>query len=238
MNSKQTPKVIALRSLIAISCIGFGILITAQFRSIPARVSNPVAPYVSLKETRGELYTEQDQLRTEIKKLQDSIRQTQQENENNILTKDEIQSLNSQKNLAGLTKLNGSGVIIELDDSKKSSVSEDSIIHASDLRDTLNILWASGAEGIEINNQRIVVSTAIDCIVNTILINNVRITTPFRIEAVGNQQTMYNALKDRSVLVSLWSRVSGENITFTITKNNDITLPAFDGSFNINSASN
>jgi uncharacterized protein YlxW (UPF0749 family) len=238
MDKKNKPKIIASRSLIAVLCICFGILVSAQLRSLPERVSNPIAPYMSLKETKAELFTEQDQLKNEVKKLQETIRQTQKENEDIVLTKEEIKSLNTQKNLAGLTKLNGPGIIIKIDDSKTVSPNEESIVHAADLRDIINLLWGSGAEGIAINSQRIVLSSAIDCIVNTILINNVRITTPFQVEAVGNQELMSTNLKDKARLANLYSRVSSQNIIFDLQENNDITVPAFDGSFSINSGAN
>jgi uncharacterized protein YlxW (UPF0749 family) len=238
MNTKQKSKAIAIRSLIAVLCIGFGILISAQFRSLPARVSNPIAPYASLKETKEELYEEQDQLKNVVKSLQEEIRKAQEDNKNNILSKEELYALNSQKMLAGLTKLNGPGVIVKLDDSKASNASDQSIIHAADLRDIINLLWSSGAEGISINSQRIVTNTAIDCIVNTILINNVRISTPFQIEAIGNQEIMLASLRDKNKLSDLHSRVTTQGIIFSSYKNNDITLPAFDGSFGINSGPN
>lgn len=238
MDRKKKTKVIALRSLIAVLCFGFGILISAQLRSLPQRISNPIAPYMSLKETKAELYSEQDQLKNEVSRLQESIRQTQRQNEDIVLTKDEIKSLNTQKTLAGLTKLNGSGVIIKLDDSKTANPTEESIIHAADLRDIINLLWGSGAEGIAINSQRIVLSSAIDCIVNTILINNARITTPFQIEATGDQELMFINLKDKARLTNLYNRVSSQNISFEVQKNNDITIPAFDGSFSINPGTN
>ncbi len=238
MDKKKTTKVIALRSLIAVLCVGFGILVSAQLRSLPDRISNPIAPYMSLKETKVELYSEQDQLKGEIKKLQQELGQTQRENEDIILTKDEIRSLNTQKTLAGLTKLNGPGIIVKLDDSKTASPTEESIIHAADLRDIINLLWGSGAEGIAINSQRIVLSSAIDCIVNTILINNVRITTPFQVEAIGDQELMILNIKNKDMLPNLYDRVSSQNIILEVQKNNDITVPAFDGSFSINSGAN
>ena len=235
MNKKQTTKVIALRSLIAIFCIGFGILISAQFRSLPTRVLNPIAPYASLKETKNELYSEQDELKDQITTLQESVRQVQKEKESTILSKDEIEILAEQKTIAGLTRLNGPGVIVILDDSKIANASEQSIVHAADLRDVIGLLWASGAEGIEINGQRIVLSSAVDCIVNTILVNNVRITTPFHIEATGDQNKMFVNLKDKTRLNDLWNRVSVEGVVLSIEKNSDITLPAYNGYFSINS---
>jgi len=232
MNKFQSPKVIAIRSLIAILSICFGILISAQFRSLPNRkVLNPVAPYISLKETKEELYKEQSQLKEEIKSLQKSIEQAQDDSESTILTKEELNSLNRKKAQAGITRLNGQGVIITIDDSKISSPTDDSIVHAADLRDLMNLLWVSGAEGISINGQRVVLGTAIDCIVNTILVNNVRLSVPFRIEAIGDQNKMYQKLSDRSLLSNIYDRKKNQGLIYEFTTNSDITLPIYDGYF-------
>ena len=66
----KNARVVAVRSFIALLSVAIGVLITAQWRSIPDRVTNPIAPYSSLKETKDALYSEQDQLKEEIKKLQ------------------------------------------------------------------------------------------------------------------------------------------------------------------------
>ncbi|HOX40629.1 MAG TPA: DUF881 domain-containing protein, partial [bacterium] len=110
------------------------------------------------------------------------------------------------------------------------SASEDSIIHAADIRDTINVLWANGAEGIAINGQRIVISTAVDCIVNTILINNVRLSNPYRIEAIGDQESMYSALNSDDALSSLRARKKSFSTTVHFRKLNSIQLPVYNGS--------
>jgi uncharacterized protein YlxW (UPF0749 family) len=125
-------------------------------------------------------------------------------------------------------------VIIKIDDSPKTPATEDSIVHAADLRDIINLLWASGAEGIAVNDQRIVLGTAVDCIVNTILINNVRIAAPFQIEALGDQPKMSEAIQNANTVANLHLRQKNLGLVFTSNKNNDITLPIFNGSFDIN----
>lgn len=226
----KSAKVVAVRSFVALLSVAIGVLITAQWRSIPARVTDPVAPYSSLKETKNDLDTEQSQLKNEITKLQLSIAQAQSRSEDVTLTKKELSDLNIKKSQAGLTKLNGPGVIVTLDDSKSGPTTEDSIIHAADLRDVVNLLWESGAEGMSINNQRVVANTAIDCIVNTILVNDIHLTVPFRIEAIGNQSVMYERVSDSRILSNIHQRKS-TGLDFNVKKNNDITLPVFDGSF-------
>jgi len=224
-------KVAATRGLVAIVSIAAGILVTAQMRSLPERVVNPIAPYASLKETKEALYEEQNDLNNNIADLQNTLETTQKETLQLTLTKEELSALKNKKAQVGLTKLNGPGVIVVLDDSKGGPATEDSIVHASDLRDIVNLLWGSGAEAISINNQRVVVNTAIDCIVNTIMVNNVKITSSFRVEAIGDQKLMYEKLINQSFLTNIHQRQKVEGLVFEITKNNDITVPIFNGSF-------
>lgn len=238
MNKQQKAKIIAIRSLVTILSVVIGVLVTAQWRSLPVRVTNPIAPYSSLKETRESLYEDQKQLKAEIKDLQQSIQIAQKEIEGANLSKDQLDVLTQKKALVGLTKLNGTGIIITYDDSKSSDATSESIIHAADLRDTLNVLWASGAEAIAINGQRVVINTAVDCIGNTILVNNTRISNPFRIEAIGDQRFLYTQLTSTNALPDINRRKSELGLIFTVEKNNDITVPLFDGRFEIKTTEN
>lgn len=230
---KNSPKVIATRSLVSVLSVFIGILIVSQIRTIPSRVTNPIAPYATLKETKEDLYSEQKELQDEIKKLQEQINSAQADKEDSIIPKEEMNLLSNKKAQAGLTAVEGPGIIINLDDSKTVAASEDSIIHAADLRDVVNVLWGSGAEAIAINDERIVINTAIDCIVNTILINNTRISNPFEIKAVGNRTLMNEALNNQGSLPSLSERKKRFNVTFTIQEKEKIKIPIFDGSFDL-----
>ena len=230
-NMRKTS-LVASRCFVAALFVSFGILISAQWRSLPDRITNPIAPYASLKETKEGLYTEQSNLKSEIKSLQNSISLAQKSSENITLSKSDIANLEERKSKAGLTKLNGPGIIIKLNDSNSSSTSDESIVHAADLRDIINLLWGSGAEAISLNNQRIVENTAIDCIVNTVLVNNTKLSTPFQIEAIGNQKSMYDQINNQSLLSDIYRRKNDFKLIFDVSSNNDITVPAFDGSFN------
>lgn len=224
-------KSVSVRALVAIFGVVFGLLISAQLRSVPDRVINPIAPYTSLKETKESLYQEQTELKENISNLQKSIDSAEKTSLEAKLSKTELANIKAKKAQAGLTKLNGPGIIIELDDSKKEQATESSIVHAADLRDVVNLLWSSGAEAVAINNQRVVANTAIDCIVNTILVNNTRLTAPFKIEAIGDQNSMYGKITSLSSLPGLHERRQNDGLIFNVSKNNDITVPIFDGSF-------
>lgn len=229
MNRVSTKK-ISLNSFLIILGIGLGVLLAAQFKSLPIRITDPVVSYSSLKDTKDELYVEQSELKKTIEDLNKSIEEIQKESKNITLSEDEVQALQEKKAIAGLTKISGPGMVITLNDSD-DFVNEDSIVHAADLRDVVNLLWTSGAEAISINDQRVVLNTAIDCIVNTILINNQRLSTPYTISAVGPKETLYNAISGG--LSGLQKRKHNYGLKFELYKSNNITLPAFNGSFNI-----
>ena len=219
------------QALFLVVGILFGVLVTAQWHSLPSRVTNPVTPYTSLKDTRDLLLSEQDQLKTEIENNQKDINKYQQALKSGTIDKTKLASLDSAKEMAGVTKLSGPGAAIILDDSKQGAVSDESIVHASDLRDTVNLLWGAGAEGISINNERVVTGTSIDCIVNTILVNSTRLAAPFKIEAVGNQRLMLSELNNHMNLSEIYKRQSSHGLIFTFSEINSLTLNPYTGSF-------
>ena len=227
---KNTKK-ITTSSLVVILFAIFGILITAQLRSLPSRVSDPIAPYLSLKETSDSLYSEQKQLKDEIKSLHEDIQKAQADSDSLTLGKDQLATLQGKSALVGLTQLSGPGVKLTMDDSKTVTPTENSIVHASDLRDVTNTLWGAGAEGISINGQRIVINSAIDCIVNTILINDVQISEPFVIEAIGNKDILTDRLTGSANLEGILNRKDKEGLIFDVQKKDEIILPIFTGSF-------
>lgn len=220
--------------LLAVGIV-FGLLIVAQWQSLPTRVTNPVAPYLGLKETRDSLQTEQTDLKSEITNDQNKVADLQKNLKSLNQNKDKIDLLETQKSMSGLTKLQGPGIYITLDDSKQSLITEQSIVHAADLRDVVNLLWNTGAEAISINGERIVYNSSIDCIVNTILVNNSRLSNPFNITAIGNQKLMLAQIQNHLNLADLYQRRQSNGLIFTFSSNNNLLVDAFSGSFDLKS---
>lgn len=213
--------------------IGIGLLITAQWKTRPSRVSNPVAPYLSLRETRNNLTLEQENLKKEIKDRQSKIEEEQQKLKKYSSSRAQVEEIEKDRVLVGLTELKDSGVVITMDDSKTGLGTIDSITHAADLRDLVNFLWAQGAQAISINEERIVFPTSIDCIVNTILINSTKTTPPFTLKAIDNSDKIIEALNNENNLKDIHKRVKTEGLIFEVRKEKEITISAYDGSFTI-----
>lgn len=140
------------------------------------------------------------------------------------------QELDNALMLAGLTTVQGSGVVVTVSDSK-AAVPADAdksayIVHDSDLRDIVNELCAAGAEAISINSERIISTSSIRCVGNTILVNNKRCASPFEIKAIGDQSTLESGLNIREGITDVLKLYK---IDVNVTKMSKITIEKFGG---------
>lgn len=219
--------------IVLILGLGIGLLASAQWKTKPTRVTNPVIPYVSLEETRVSLAAEQESFKKQIKDLQEKISQDQTQLKKQPASRAKAEELERYRQQIGLTEAKGKGVLITIDDSQTSSAEIGAITHAADLRDLINFLWGMGAETISVNGERIVFLTSIDCIVNTILINDTRTVPPFIIQAIGDPSLLASALANENNLKDIHGRVKKEGLIFKIEEQNDLLIPAYDGSFRL-----
>ncbi len=135
---------------------------------------------------------------------------------------------------AGLTALEGPGVIVTLDDNKNILIGDDPnryVIHYENLLFIVNDLRNAGAEAISINGQRIVVSSEIRCVGNVILINTTRLAPPFEISAIGDPTALAEAVDYSTTYQQLL--LSGFPVNYKVTDlhSTDVKIPAYTGSF-------
>jgi len=112
-----------------------------------------------------------------------------------------VEQLKEFRFAMGLTEASGPGIVLEIDDSpmtlgdkKFDELQSMFIIHDFDLLQITNELWSAGAEAIAINGQRIVAGTAIRCTGSTTDINKTAVTAPYEFIALGDSETLANAL--------------------------------------------
>lgn len=109
--------------------------------------------------------------------------------------------LQDAKLLAGLTEVEGPGLLVTLTDSQKKVAENDPLgpmgylIHDLDIRDVVNELRAAGAEAVSVNKQRLTSTSAIRCAGPVTLINDVDIAAPFQVKAIGDPKTLESALR-------------------------------------------
>jgi uncharacterized protein YlxW (UPF0749 family) len=213
--------------------IATGLLITAQWRTKPRRVSDPIVSFSSLVQTKELLEEEQEKLKYKISKLNNEIILSQNMLKQFSDFKNKIEQVQDYENKIGLTDISGKGVVITLDDSSQGDITPQSITHAADLRDIVNLLWGLNAKAIDINGERIVYNTSIDCIVNTILINSTRTTPPFTISVIGNPEELEYQLNNKNNLSDIHERIHSEGLKFNVRVQDNIIIKAYTGSLKL-----
>jgi uncharacterized protein YlxW (UPF0749 family) len=115
--------------------------------------------------------------------------------------------LDSLYTLSGISKVEGQGISITLDDNTKGYEiaksknpeqvkADDYLIHDRHLLYIVYDLRAAGAEAISINGERVINSTDIRCAGTTIGVDNVAIGPPFVIKAIGDPDRMIRVMEN------------------------------------------
>ena len=144
------------------------------------------------------------------------------------------QQLASARLAAGLTKVTGPGAIIEIADSKRPVPPGDNpanyIVLVDDLHDIVTALWASGAEAIAINGERLVSTSSIYGVGSSILVNTAFLSPTFRLEAIGPNGLLDRFLANPAYLSSrVAHRIDAFGLEFATQQADSLTLPAFVG---------
>ncbi|HSY16296.1 MAG TPA: DUF881 domain-containing protein [Jatrophihabitantaceae bacterium] len=133
----------------------------------------------------------------------------------------------------GLTAVEGPGILVVLDDAATltgttSLDANESIVHQSDLQAVVNALWAGGAEAMTVAGQRIIATSAVRCVGNTLLLNGRVFSPPYRVAAIGSYVTMRAALDDSAGVTLFKQAASYYGLGYTVEQVNSQQLPAYD----------
>ncbi len=215
-----------------------GLLVMAQFRTITPLASSYPLDQLEAQEALVKSYIDDEtQLKSRIVSLREEINKNL-ENNNVVSQTTTLEKLNAIKKEIGLTEIKGEGFFIELDDSPfidRTSIKSDEpgIVYAADIRDIVNLLRANNAEGIAINDQRVIATTSITSVGNSVLVNNSHLAPPFTIFVIGDYESLLMRLADPGVLTDLQKRVNENGIKFSIKKSPHVILPIYNGQFRL-----
>lgn len=203
------------RLSIILVCFILGFMLALQFHS--TQISLKASPQYQRTEELSQRLLQAEKERDALKKqIMDG-------------TDAKSNSLNASVAIeAGTSAVEGPGVIVTVADSSKKAVSGENgnlyIVHDEDMLRIINELRAAGAEAISINGQRIVATTEIRCAGPTISVNNVRSAPPFEVRAIGDSETLENALKMRGGVIEtlgVWG------IKIDVDKKTSMIIPAY-----------
>jgi uncharacterized protein YlxW (UPF0749 family) len=212
-------------------------LAATQFRSQPLPPSNRVAREQALRQSVNQLEDQNHVLKARVQGLQADVKAGEDESARRSTAAQEVKAqLDEQKTFAGLTALHGPGLTVLLHDgTDPNSPSDQSLgwtIHYQDLQDIVNLLWASGAEAIAVNGQRIVPSTAFHYAGVNILVNNAsRLSPPYTVIALGDPPALANGVGNPDQLAELKSRNRIYGLGFSWLRSTRLSVPVYDATF-------
>jgi uncharacterized protein YlxW (UPF0749 family) len=136
---------------------------------------------------------------------------------------------------AGLDPVKGPGVTITLDDSPKSvQQSSDAdadrlVVHQQDIQAVANALWAGGAEAMTIQGQRVVSTTGIKCVGNTVVLHGVPYAPPYNIAAIGNTDTMLESVNTSPYIGYYLRDVRDLELGWNVDVETELKMAGYDG---------
>ncbi|TDD93431.1 DUF881 domain-containing protein [Actinomadura rubrisoli] len=145
---------------------------------------------------------------------------------------------------SGFTPHSGPAVRVSLDDAPLPESGDlphgvrpdDLVVHQSDVQAVVNALWAGGAKAMQIMDQRIISTSAVRCVGNTLILQGVVYSPPFRITAAGDPARLRAAL-DASPGIGIYRKyVRAYGLGYTVRTLDRATLPAYTGNVTMNHA--
>lgn len=217
------------RVILLVTALLIGLLFAVAYRQTVAdepRRSQARAELVSQikqrQETADGLRARADGLRDEVARLRDAT-----------LDRGDAERLRDLEAVTGFRRVTGDGVVVTVGDAP--NVSEDGLtpsgkpdlgkIFDRDLQAITNALWASGAEAVAVNGQRLSATSPIRKAGGSILVDFRPIAGPYEISAIGPDD-LREKFEDTGAARLMEALTNSEGISFDVRDRDDLTLPA------------
>ncbi|HET8559720.1 MAG TPA: DUF881 domain-containing protein [Marmoricola sp.] len=155
--------------------------------------------------------------------------------------------VNALKGPVGLLPESGPGVVVTLDDAPAEEIDKVAaqggpvtmdmlVVHQQDIQAVANALWRGGAEAMTINGQRIIATTGIKCVGNTVILHGVPYSPPYRLAAIGNQVGMEASLAHDPYVQAYQTFVDRFRLGYDLRPESELRLPGYQGSIELRHA--
>jgi uncharacterized protein YlxW (UPF0749 family) len=218
-----------------VALVALGFLVAAQVRAEAPRVRYTSQERQPLVETVLAQQAQQEALKAELLDLRSRIAASDGAAAG---SDQEVRALNdallAARLAAGLVALEGTGIVLQVEDSQvpvpEGGSTADYRVGAGDLRTVVEELWLAGAEAVSINGERIVSSTALVDIGGSVLVNSAYLAPPYQVAAIGPSD-LYDVLVASPGFVDLVrARADRYGIRISVAQPQTVTVPAYAGS--------
>lgn len=138
---------------------------------------------------------------------------------------------------AGLTPVTGPGLRITLTDAPEdvragyTGDPNDVIVHQQDIQAVANALWRGGAEAVTIQGQRLVSTTGIKCVGNSVTLQGVPYSPPYVLVGIGDVASMAASVEGDEY-VDLYQQAAAKpigGVGWAVEELATAAAPAYDG---------
>jgi uncharacterized protein YlxW (UPF0749 family) len=144
---------------------------------------------------------------------------------------------------AGLLPVTGPGLVVSLTDAPKpvgtlptGLTLDDFVVHQQDVQAVVNALWAGGAEAMGLQDQRVVSTTAVRCVGNTLLLHGRVYSPPYVVTVIGDPVKLRAALRDNPGVQIYQEYVKAVGLGWSISEKKEVTLPGYTGPIRLSHA--
>ncbi|HET7303671.1 MAG TPA: DUF881 domain-containing protein [Segeticoccus sp.] len=142
--------------------------------------------------------------------------------------------------VAGTHAVAGPAITVTLDDAHlqaseipKPYTVDDAVVHQQDVQAVVNALWRGGAEAMMLQDQRVISTSAVRCVGNTLILQGRVYSPPYTIRAIGDVQGMKASLQqDRQVQIYR-QYVDLLGLGYQVTSQRRASFPSYEGSLDL-----
>ena len=180
-------------------------------------------------------------LQKEAAGLRAQVEDLSKANQTPGVTSSVISSASALAPSVGLEAVSGKALRVTLDDAPLSENPDGVdanmlVVHQQDIQMVVNTLWSGGAEAMTSQGQRVISTTAVKCVGNTVVLHGVAYAPPYVIEAIGDLNAMQKAL-DTSEAVRIYKEyVSAYQLGWSVERAGQVTMPAYTGAVAVSHA--
>ncbi len=179
-----------------------------------------------------------DDLQERVADLNAEVSRLSRQVDNTEVTKLQRQ-IDQLRGPAGFSKVQGPGLTVVLDDAPKSEIDaaaepggvtpDELVVHQQDIQAVVNALWAGGAEALTIQNQRVISTTGIKCVGNTVVLHGVPYSPPYQIAAIGDPSRLQAALDSSDYIAAYQTFVANHDLGYDVVPSVQLQFPAYEG---------
>jgi uncharacterized protein YlxW (UPF0749 family) len=154
--------------------------------------------------------------------------------------------LTALERTAGAQQLKGKAVTVTLNDAPPNATAklpgypepqpDYLVIHQQDLQAVVNALWQGGAKGIKVMDQRLISTSAVRCVGNTLILQGRVYSPPYKITAVGDPGKLQAALTASKAIQNYMVYVDVYGLGWKVTDDGTVTLPGYSGTVDLHYA--